>query len=335
MLRIKNISRGFPNFPRITRLLVIIFFFLFSFGMVIHLAEPDTFHNLFDGIWWAVVTISTVGYGDLAPTTVAGKVIAIILILTGAGLLTSYFAALAAVSVSSEQSYMEGKMDYNRTGQIIIVGWNERSKEIIRELGILQPYTAIVLIDDSLETHPIPKENVHFIRGKAITDLVLQRANIKSADKVLITADLRQDEAEADMFSIITLLAVKGCRPDIFSLVEILTKEQIENAFRAGADGIIETNRFASELMVQSLLHRFVPEFQMDGQLRKNIGTVTLKSIQLRQEWQGLTFSELHGIMLEADMIAVGIEREGKRIIKPSWKMALQMGDRVFIVNQD
>ncbi|WP_180954109.1 potassium channel family protein [Bacillus sp. M6-12] len=262
MLRVRRMSRGFQRYERLMRLLIMIFIFFMSFGVIIHLAEPKTFENVFDGIWWAVVTISTVGYGDFAPSTMLGKTIGILLIFSGAGLVSSYFATIAAMAVSSEHNYMEGKMNFKQDRHIIIVGWNERAKEIIRELKILQPKTPIVLIDETLGRHPLP-EKVHFIRGHANLDEILVKANIKNAEKVLITADLNQDEFQTDMFSITVLLAVKGCNPDIFCLVEILTKEYIPNALRAGADGIIQTNRFASELMVKSLINKIVPEFEM------------------------------------------------------------------------
>ncbi|CAH0344585.1 potassium channel family protein [Bacillus sp. CECT 9360] len=333
MLRIRHISGNFPRLPRLTRLLLIIIIVFICFGLLIHLVEPETFGTVYDGIWWAVVTISTVGYGDFAPSTAVGKAIGIILILSGAGLVSSYFASIAAVAVSSEHLYMEGKKLFTKDRHIIIVGWNERSKEIIREMGILQPHISIVLIDESIQKHPLPKKNVHFIRGKATIDEVLVMSNIKKAEKVLITADLKRDESQADMFSILALLAVKGAKPDIFCLVEILTREQIANAFRAGADGIIETNRFASELMVKSLIDRIVPEFNEEEHVREQDSKIEFKSIPAEHEWQGLTYRELNHILIDEGRLAAGIEREGQRLIKPSLDSRIQEGDSLLIID--
>ena len=52
-------------------------------GNLIYLIEPETFRNAFEGLWWSLVTMSTVGYGDLVPHTVIGKVLGGFLILTG------------------------------------------------------------------------------------------------------------------------------------------------------------------------------------------------------------------------------------------------------------
>lgn len=52
-------------------------------GNLIHYLEPNTFNNAFIGCWWSLVTMTTVGYGDMVPQTMAGKVAASVLMLLG------------------------------------------------------------------------------------------------------------------------------------------------------------------------------------------------------------------------------------------------------------
>jgi len=52
-------------------------------GNLIFIAEPTTFPNAFEGTWWSLVTMSTVGYGDYVPHTIIGKLLAGVLILIG------------------------------------------------------------------------------------------------------------------------------------------------------------------------------------------------------------------------------------------------------------
>jgi voltage-gated potassium channel len=52
--------------------------------------QPDKFVHLLDGIWWATVTTTTIGYGDLAPVTDFGRIIAMILIFSGCGFMGLY-----------------------------------------------------------------------------------------------------------------------------------------------------------------------------------------------------------------------------------------------------
>jgi voltage-gated potassium channel len=66
-------------------------------GSGLALIEPQTVRGGFaDGIWWAVVTASTVGYGDIAPTTIWGRLVAVLLMLTGVGLLSTLAASITA-----------------------------------------------------------------------------------------------------------------------------------------------------------------------------------------------------------------------------------------------
>lgn len=77
-----HIFHWFLRFPYVVRLLFIVIFILIAFGTIIHFIEPDNFPTIFDGIWWAIVTTSTVGYGDFVPGTVKGRIIAMLLIFS-------------------------------------------------------------------------------------------------------------------------------------------------------------------------------------------------------------------------------------------------------------
>ena len=49
-------------------------------------AQPDNFSSVFDSLWWAIVTLTTVGYGDVYPITVGGKVFTFFILLIGLGI---------------------------------------------------------------------------------------------------------------------------------------------------------------------------------------------------------------------------------------------------------
>ena len=65
----------------------IIILYLASVGMYYfeHDAQPDAFRSIFDSLWWAVATLTTVGYGDIYPVTVGGKIFTFVILMCGLG----------------------------------------------------------------------------------------------------------------------------------------------------------------------------------------------------------------------------------------------------------
>lgn len=73
-------------------------------GAIMSMVEPNTVKgNLWDGMWWAVVTATTVGYGDIAPTSAPGRFVAVALMLFGIGLTATLAASVAAYFVRADQ----------------------------------------------------------------------------------------------------------------------------------------------------------------------------------------------------------------------------------------
>ncbi|MDR3305374.1 MAG: ion transporter [Clostridiales Family XIII bacterium] len=61
-----------------------------------HDAQPETFQNAFSAMWWSVATLTTVGYGDIYPVTIAGKIISAVIALLGIGLVAIPTGILSA-----------------------------------------------------------------------------------------------------------------------------------------------------------------------------------------------------------------------------------------------
>jgi voltage-gated potassium channel len=80
-------------------------FIIFAGGAGLTLLEPQTVRGGFgDGIWWAIVTASTVGYGDIAPSTGVGRVIAVLLMLCGVGLVSTLAASITSYFLGQEEN---------------------------------------------------------------------------------------------------------------------------------------------------------------------------------------------------------------------------------------
>jgi voltage-gated potassium channel len=74
------------------------------FGIVERIVDPDTFSSIWDGMWWATQTVTTVGYGDVVPGQTAGKVIAVILMVGGLSLFGVVTGAITTAFVTRAQA---------------------------------------------------------------------------------------------------------------------------------------------------------------------------------------------------------------------------------------
>jgi len=70
-------------------------------GVLIHFTDKKTFPNIGDGMWWAVQTVTTVGYGDLVPESTAGRLVAALVMLGGISFLAVITAAIASQFIES------------------------------------------------------------------------------------------------------------------------------------------------------------------------------------------------------------------------------------------
>lgn len=77
-------------------------FLVFIAGAAQATFDTGDFHSVWDGIWWAVVTLTTVGYGDVYPTTIGGRIIAILVMLLGIGFLSVLTATIASHFVQTD-----------------------------------------------------------------------------------------------------------------------------------------------------------------------------------------------------------------------------------------
>ncbi|WP_019156084.1 potassium channel family protein [Robertmurraya massiliosenegalensis] len=320
----------FIRMPFFLRLFFIAMLLLFFFGLFAYLIEPETFTTLFDGIWWAIITASTVGYGDFVPKTILGKLIGIFLILLGVGFVSSYFVTLASSAVKRQNDYIEGKIMFKGKEHTIIIGWNERSKAIIEKFSQEENYGLIVLVDQTLESNPFSDYHIHFIKGRATTDQVLIKANIYHAKKVLITADQNKDELQADMDTILTLLAIKGLNSTVYTVAEILTTEQSSNALRAGADELIQTNQITSSVMT-NCLHSTEKVDALMILLEQFNGSRFV--FQSSTDYIGKNFIDTSKQLLEEGALLFGIKRGRDTIINPSHPFVLKEHDILLVIS--
>lgn len=84
-------------------------------GLLVRLTDPDTFSSVWEGLWWSIQTVTTVGYGDVVPGSVAGRLVAAVVMIGGIGFITVTTAAIASAFVESARRRREGPGNATKT----------------------------------------------------------------------------------------------------------------------------------------------------------------------------------------------------------------------------
>lgn len=77
-------------------------------GVLMHFTDPKNFPNIGVGLWWAIQTVTTVGYGDAVPTSMVGRLVAALVMLLGIGFLTVVTAAITSTFIETTRRRLEG-----------------------------------------------------------------------------------------------------------------------------------------------------------------------------------------------------------------------------------
>jgi len=201
---------------RLVQMFSLVLFLNLAFGLLYFLverhAQPEL--DLLDSIWWAMVTMTTVGYGDLYPQTDIGRfLIAYPCMLVGIAII-GYFLGLAAESIFDHISNKKrGLVQITRESHIIICNFPSLDKilRITAELKLHPAYenSFFVIVSDIITKLPegLPTNEFAFVFGNPNPEIALQKANIEAANGVFILAsDPLNSDADSITFAIATVV---------------------------------------------------------------------------------------------------------------------------------
>lgn len=303
-------------------------------GYLIASFEPSI--SFAGGIWWSVVTLTTVGYGDISPSTAEGRILAVIIMFFGIGLLGVLSASLASMLINMRIRENKGMQTSSVSGHIIICEWNHRARTVLKELRS-DPATLqrpIVLIAD-IEEKPVEDSQLFFIRG-VVNEESLNRANLAEADTIIILGDDSIEATARDAKVVLTTLTVESINPEVYSVVELADKANKQHCQRANADEIIIGSELNSHLIACAAsdhgISRIVSEL-----LSSRYGN-ELFSMPVPQDFVGRSFLDIFIAMKKDNNTTVfGVQKGkgGEVITNPGGECLLAEGDYLLVISKD
>ncbi len=209
-----------------------------------------------DALWWAVVTLSTVGYGDLVPATQGGRIIAGIVMVLGLG----FWSIMIGVFTTSlvERARQKETMGLDILGvhdHIILLGWNPNAPRLIADLRDTVPQRHLVVICDRDDLDLRIDARLHHLRVPSDDPTKLELAQYESASAIVLLASDTHDQSPADIDAHTLLQALKLRRiyPQIHLVTELMDDARAPYARDLGIDDVIVTRRHGGSLLAQTL----------------------------------------------------------------------------------
>jgi voltage-gated potassium channel len=255
--------------------------FIFAFGVLgttallggvsLYLVEGrlnPNINSLADGIWWAMVTITTVGYGDIIPITFLGRIVGGIMMIGGMFTLALFAGIVGSSLVNAMLSIREEQFrmsDY--VNHIVVCGYDESSSLLIDalrlELNLGQ--TPIVFFENRERPRNLPPDFL-WAQGDPSKESELDKVRMTHAAAVIVSGARDVSPQDADASTILTIFTLRsflkrqtktvaGRHRPLYVVAEILASENVDHARTAGADEVVETRRIGFSMIAHAVGH--------------------------------------------------------------------------------
>ncbi len=286
-------------------------------------AHSAAFSDYFDAVWWAIVTVTTVGYGDMIPQAALGKIVAAFLMFTGFTLMSILSGTIASIIVNRNLREGRGLENITDKKHLIVCGWNRNAEKLLAELHLLYARLkeAIVLVNEmSAEDFQVLSTKysdirLRFVRGDFVNEKVLKKANIESARAVILLADERgrDERGNADERTVLSAFTIKSLNHDVMISAEILNPENEQHLKRANVENILVYGEFNGFLFAHSARQKGITRAAKE--MLSTTGENTLSQCEIPVGFVGKTFQDLSENFLRAGRgVLVGFLSQEKKM---------------------
>jgi len=289
--------------------------------------------NIVDAMYMTVITITTIGFGEIHPLGTFGRIFTTLIAVAGVGSLFYVLSVFMENLVIIQLNNYRGKKKMQKKighlkNHIILVGHGRVGHLAAREmmkLGI-----DFVAVDDSIKDPiyiPVDPDML-YIEGDATEDEILLHAGIDSARGMIVTT--------ADpSTTVFVVLSAKVLNPKLYIVARADNDQDIEKLKRAGADKVINPYSIGGQRMAQLMINRNVIDF-FQTSFGNNENNLKIEHLILPENSTllGQTLKELN-IRHKVGASILAVIRDNTPILNPGAEFALQKGDQLLVIGTD
>jgi voltage-gated potassium channel len=289
--------------------------------------------GLLDSLYMTIITLSTVGYGEVHNVGPGGRIFTVLLIIFGVSIITYIVSLVVETLVAGEIRSALGRRKVDKTikslkDHYIICGYGRIGSIICKGLSA-RSIPLVVIERDEQMREELEQDGILYLEGDATNEETLLEAGIESAKGLVSVVSL-------DAENLYICLTARGLNPRLYILTRAEDEVSEKKLLRAGANNVILPYMVGGRRMVQAIIRPTMSDFLEsaihDESTELNIEEVTVGA---QSSLMGLTLIE-SGIRQNMDIIVIGIkQKDGTMIFNPSSQTKIESGDTLIAMGRN
>jgi voltage-gated potassium channel len=312
-------------------LLFLLMFIVMTAGIAIYVLEErinPQVQSLFDGIYWSLITISTVGYGDISPITEAGRTISMLVIISGIAMIS--FATSVIVSAFSERlsELKESRIieQVNKSHSFLIIcGYGQMAKMFFRQKK--EKIDSYIILDKSLKrVEQARKDGYQAIVDDASRFETLSKFNVKHANITILCL------TGSDVENIYITLNAKSISRKIKVIARVNDINIVSKFEYAGADHLLMPNQVVNTMIRTAITQPTMYKAIHAILTGKSVARIDEIHVHERHSLVGKSVAELD--FKSNKLLFIGIERLGEFLFNPPPSEQIQSYDILLVMGR-
>ena len=234
--------------------------------------------GIWDSLWYSVISITTIGYGDFSSTTVGARLgTTVFIVIIGLAAFTTSVGLLVDWVVELRERERSGMGKSDARDHLIIVNFpgESRVRQVISEFltDAQHEDRDIVIVTDGIERLPFVMTNVSFVRGSPLEEDTYRRAGIEHAEQAIILST-GYDDPRSDSYVASVAFVVENLNPDINIVAECMDSRHAALFSKSDQVSLVYALSLVTNLLVQeaqdpgvSLVTQAITSNEVEGTL--------------------------------------------------------------------
>lgn len=286
--------------------------------------------TLIDSLYMVVITMTTVGFGEVRPLSEMGRIFTILIMLTGIGVVAYAFSAILEYIVTADLANTIRRRRVSRElsrlkNHVIVCGYGRVGRSAIDSLK--ESHRDVVVVEQDVQKLRMILDDGHLVvEGDATHDEVLIKAGIEQAWGMLVCTG-------ADSINLFVVLSARSLNKDLYIVARSVEAENERKMRRAGADRVVSPYQIGGKHMANIIIRPHVTDFfdvvTLDGGLELWIEEL---QIEPNSPLIGLTVGAADVRRKTGVTLVALIPKSGGDSIIPDASTLLQQGDELIVL---